>query len=131
MTLKVLRYLNRLGPEHHALIDELVEQFWDGTTTEQVLREFGTEQIAAWSTGSGLVLTQIVSHPRGLELFLYGVVGEDTLSRAEDIVSDLREIAATLRCKMIGAWGVRNGWDPVTRLLGFRRVATRYMMEID
>lgn len=131
MTLKVLRYLNRLEPEHIALIGELVEQFWDGTTVEDVLKDFGTEQIAAWSTGQGLVLTQIVSHPRGTELFLYGLVGEDTLSRAEEIVSDLREIASVLRCQMIGAWGVRGGWEPITRRLGFRRVATRYMMEIN
>lgn len=118
-----------IGPGDRDLLEELVGVLWDGTSAEDIVLDILLGNLAAWRVDGGLVLTMVCVHPRGRELFVYGIVGSGILAQGREIVRRLREIAAESGCSMIGAQGVPRGWLRAATRLGFAPVSTRYLME--
>lgn len=114
-------------------LERLEKLFWNGEDLTDLLLMVASDGLAVWVPASAprcLVLTQIVNHRRGRELYLYGIVGAGILEVAEEVIADLKVLAEANGCSMIGAQGLVPGWDRITKKLGFRVVATHYLMEL-
>lgn len=114
-------------------LERLVRRFWDGTTVVDLVLQINTGDILAWVpvyAPKTLVLTQIIDHPRGRELYLYGLAGAGIIKVADQFVADLQMLARVNGCFMIGASAIVPGWDKIAKRLGFKPVATQYMMEL-
>lgn len=108
-------------------LEPLVKKMWDGTTALDLLHDPLT---SFYSTGSGLMLLQTISHPAGKELFVLGLVGRDILSQGEAIMDDLRLIAKATGCRWIGGEALGTSLARAYRPL-LPQVGARFLTEVD
>lgn len=104
----------------------LTDKLWDGTKPQDLISD---ASISWYETGAGLVLLQTVEHPSGRELFVRGIVGRDILTRGEEIMADLREIAAARGCRWIGGEAISPALARAYRKL-LPEVGFRFLTEI-
>lgn len=130
--MKALKEVLLLQPEHKDLIRGLLHKLWDGTRLADVLRKIGEGDLYLFATvdNSCLVLTEVIVHPKGKELFIYGITGRGILKNKHEVVEDFKELAKRLDCKWVGAEALRDGWTWLAKGLGFEAVSTRYLKEI-
>lgn len=96
---------------------------------EQVAEKF---LIALRIPNIGIVLIQILEHPGGKELYIWGLAGKGIFEKTAEIYDDLRFIAKVHDCEWIGATTARRGVGRVyERLLEAKPFALLYKKEID
>lgn len=130
MTQTRLKVLRKVQTPDRALVEILVAELWDGTTVQTIMAQVICGLLEAYSTGKCLVLIETVDWPAGRELLIYGMAGRGILQQADDVVADLKALAKQKGCTMIGAHGIPYGWSRIGPRLGFRPVATHYVMEL-
>jgi hypothetical protein len=113
------------------LLDRLLGAMWDGTTHEDIRQDLASGELEAYTTGEALVLIQTMDWPAGRELLIYGTAGRGILKQVDAIVADLKVLAKHKGCSMIGAMGNPIGWSRIGPRLGFKPVATHYVMELE
>jgi hypothetical protein len=121
-----------LNTAHKEKIKLLASRLWDGTTYAYIIHRLLQGELILWETANstGLVITEIISHHRGNELFIYGIAGSGILPKRKAVLADLKEMAVLNGCKFIGADASRSGWKMFNKELGFAPVSTHYVKEL-
>lgn len=127
--LEILFPLQKLSPESK-LLKKLCAAMWEDTSPAEICSRVQVGTLAAYATGSALVLLETVEWSKGRELHVYGMAGRDILKNAASIISDLKLIAEYKGCSMIGGTGVPAAWRRAAPNIGFKPVSTHYVMEL-
>lgn len=130
--MKVLQKVSVPSFQQLAQLENLCSKLWDGTTIEDIEIEIIAERLACYQTkdGNALVLTEVLTHNNGKELFVFGIVGSGIIRQRHEIFADLELVAKSLSCCWIGAQAIRSGSNWLGESLGFAPVSTRYVKEI-
>jgi len=130
--MKELAEVVKIETWHKLAIQRLLSKLWDQTPYITVLSRILNRELVLWETKAklGLVITEVLVHPRGKELFVFGITGAGILPKRDAILEDIMEMAAENNCKFLGASAIREGSNWLGKTLGFTPVATRYIKEL-
>lgn len=107
---------------------------YTGVTPEGLLPELVAGTLAMWRVNggaAGVVLTQILQHPGGRELYMWGMAGKGIIENIETIYDGLKAYGASQGCRWVGGRALRPGLTRVyEKLLGVRPFAAHFVKEI-
>jgi hypothetical protein len=80
---------------------------------------------------SGVLVTQILEHPAGKELFIWSMAGQGFLANADMIMDRLEAFARAEQCKWIGGSAIHQGLENFYTTWGrLKKQATYFIAEI-
>lgn len=128
--LEVLQFVRELSAKQTDILIHLCKVEPECGTLESIIDAWFGGRMAIWSTGEGLVLTQINTLAKGRELFVFGIAGRGMIRVAQEIKRDLQVIARTFECDSIGGDVRRPGLKKLYDAFGAEQVSVYYRLEI-
>lgn len=131
--LEVLRFVDRPGPEHIALVKKLCGAYWYHQSLDEYGKEWAEGALWIWTLGdnSAVVLTRTVKRGEHEYLWIEGIVGAGMIAKRDAIARDLKIIAKEYNCKGILGNALRPGLERLYYEMGARRVSVQVLMEVD
>lgn len=113
-------------------LDAAVSTSYTGRSVAHILTAVAQQHMDLWRLGDGVLVTQLLDHPAGHELYLWALAGQGLVHDLEQHAEELCDIARRANCRWIGGLAVRPGLVRV--LIRRLKVVPKYtycLLEVD
>lgn len=119
--------LEEITEKHLILLARMTKDAYFGMTVKQIVENSaqGLQQI--WSFESGIIVTEILKHQNGTELYVCGFSGKMNFKRA---FAELRVFAKRFNARWIGGEVASPRMEKIFSRLGQKHLSTRMAMEV-
>lgn len=115
---------------HHLL--KLCKVDFTESRPQDLIAEAWAQRLQFWdfNSGRGILLTQILVHGGGKELFIFGLAGEGMAVKVKQIWATMHEYAQYINARWMGANVVNERLERIFLSLSAKKVATRFLVEV-
>lgn len=123
--------LETVLPQHIFWLAKIAQEDYTGMEAKDIILDAARGQLKLWDwkSGSGLVVTELLHHPAGSELLVFGLAGEGLGKELRTIAEFLKQYAREQGCRWVGG----NTTNMKLQKLSFRlakAVSTRFIVEV-
>lgn len=127
--MKVLEPILALRSDDIVWLGRALRHHYTGMEVRGVIEAADKGEVKLWRLSPGIIVTRVLSHPRGLEVRVESMAGLKV--PMADVAEDLKDYAKSLGAKWVGAENAHPALNPrYQRLTGARPVATLMLMEV-
>lgn len=132
-----MRVLQRLSLEnitnkHVFWLVEMVKISYFGETAVSIIQRAAKGECQLWGfeKDKGVIVTEILQHPSGKEVFICGFAGDRVLAKVRTIKDDLMEFTKEMNARWLGGEANNERAGKLFEKIKEKKISSRYIMEV-